>query len=111
MPALALIYPCMTLARAIDPLRLAMAIVISPADAGHCAEVRQRIAELFAGIEETQRTKDGNADQRWYWAALLFSIATTTPLRSWLGSATKRMASSTLNRTTTAMPPMVSGST
>ncbi len=72
MPALALIYPCATLARAIDPLGLALAIGNArPADARAVrAEARQRIGDLLAKVTKTHPTTDGNADQRWYWAAL-----------------------------------------
>jgi hypothetical protein len=72
MPALALIYPCATLAREIDPLGLSLAIGNArPADAGAVrAAARQRIGELLTKVTETHTTTDGNADQRWYWAAL-----------------------------------------
>jgi len=72
MPALALIYPCVTLAREIDPLGLVLAAGNTrPLDAQTVrAEARRRIGDLLAKVTDTQPPADGLADQRWYWASL-----------------------------------------
>ena len=72
MPALALIYPCATLARAIDPLTLALSIGGgAPADAETAhSHARHQIGELLAKVTDIRPTSEGVADQRWYWAAL-----------------------------------------
>lgn len=72
MPALALVYPCVTLARAIDPLSLATTLGDShPADVELVrTEVGKRIGELLSTLPNADRPTDGVADQRWYWAAL-----------------------------------------
>lgn len=72
MPALALIYPCATLARAIDPLRIVLAVDNgTPVDAETVrARARHQIGDLLAKVTDTHPATDGIADQRWYWAAL-----------------------------------------
>ena len=72
MPTLALLYPCATLAREIDPLHLVLSLGNGqPVDAETVrAEARRRIGDMLAKVTETHPTTDGIADQRWYWAAL-----------------------------------------
>jgi hypothetical protein len=72
MPALALLYPCATLARQIDPLRLVLTLGQGQAvDAATIRnEARRRIGELLGAVVDTQQRTEGIADQRWYWAAL-----------------------------------------
>ena len=72
MPALTLLYPCVTLARAVDPLDLVLTDGnAQPVDAETVRiEARRRIGELLAGLTDTHSATDGIADQRWYWVAL-----------------------------------------
>ncbi len=74
MPALALIYPCVTLAREIDPLGLVLADGnVQPVDPETVRrQARQRIDDMLATVTGTPPSIDGVADQRWYWAALAF---------------------------------------
>ena len=72
MPALALMYPCVTLATEVDPLALG---VEARSEEPSLDEVRERAAAI---VEERLRgtgrwpggARTGPADQRWYWAAL-----------------------------------------
>lgn len=90
MPTLALMYPSVALARAVDPLRLSLEVGQgAPADA---AEVKRRAAETITRLlEETglwPREGAGAADRRWYWAALaILDRPHLTGLRTWLASA------------------------
>lgn len=72
MPALALIYPCVTLAREIDPLGLVLtAGNAQPVEAETVrAEARRRIGNLLEKVTGTHSSAEGAVDQRWYWAAL-----------------------------------------
>lgn len=72
MPALALLYPCVTLASAVDPLRLAL-----EAGAGNeplpvleaRRQVEAAVEELLSATGRYPGPEDGAEDQRWYWAA------------------------------------------
>lgn len=99
MPALALIYPCVTLAREIDPLSLVLAAGnAQPVDAETVrAEARRRIGHLLAAVIGAPPSTEGVADQRWYWAALAlldghFASDTATWVRDqtqgWLSTQT-----------------------
>jgi len=72
MPALALMYPCPTLASLVDPLEFAMRSdeIHAPDVSTVRSEVGVRIREKLAKIGLTNSPNDGIADQRWYWAAL-----------------------------------------
>jgi hypothetical protein len=72
MPALALMYPCPTLASLIDPLDFAIASGArqAPDVSVIRVQVRDLIAGKLAAIGTLDFPKDGVADQRWYWAAL-----------------------------------------
>lgn len=72
MPALALMYPCPTLARLIDPLDFATVsgALTAPDVSVVRVQVRDRIEEKLAGIRTLDFPRDGVADQRWYWASL-----------------------------------------
>jgi hypothetical protein len=72
MPALALMYPSVALARAIDPLRLAIEVGGgAPADVDELKRrAAGRIEVLLSSIGLERRGGDGPVDQRWYWAAL-----------------------------------------
>ncbi len=72
MPALALIYPCATLARVIDPLGLVLSVGNgSPVDAEMVrGQARDQIGELLEAATKKHPGTEGIVDQRWYWAAL-----------------------------------------
>lgn len=71
MPVVALIYPCVTLAEAGDPLTIARELGVGlPVDRERLREtVRSRVAELLESLPEGGAANDGAADQSWYWAA------------------------------------------
>jgi hypothetical protein len=89
MPALALTYPSIALARAIDPLRLSLELGDGrPAPA---EEVRRAAAvvieQLLVDAGFWPRAGDGPEDQRWYWAALaMLDRQHLTGLRVWMTS-------------------------
>lgn len=86
MPALALMYPCPTLANLIDPLALAVASGAAQApDASVIRlQVRERIEAKLSAIKSSD-LKDGVADQRWYWASLaLLDQQYAKEVLSWL---------------------------
>jgi hypothetical protein len=92
MPALALLYPCVTLARAIDPLDLVLAAGDGqPVDAGTVrTEARRRIGELLDKLENKHAATDGIADQRWYWAALaLLDASLASEAVAWVRTETE----------------------
>lgn len=69
MPALALLYPCVSLAQAGDPLHVADELQQNlPLDRSILiAFVRERVEELLRGLPTAR--EEGQPDQRWYWAA------------------------------------------
>ncbi|MGE5550803.1 MAG: helicase-related protein [Bacteroidota bacterium] len=72
MSALALSYPCLTLAEALDPLAISLGEGTLP-QAGKVLEVAaERLQELIAPILAQYAHDDGNPlpDLSWYWAAL-----------------------------------------
>jgi len=73
MPLLALLYPCATLAREIDPLaigrNLAAAGLLADADAVTSAAAARIRDLLNPALKAAKRV--GQPDERWYWAALL----------------------------------------
>ncbi|QFG69246.1 helicase-related protein [Ornithinimicrobium pratense] len=71
MPVLALLYPCVELARAGDPLRVARDLGRSlPLDREDLvAEVRKRVERSLEQLPSGG--SEGVADQRWFWAAPL----------------------------------------
>jgi hypothetical protein len=86
MPALALMYPCPTLANLIDPLALAVSSGAAQApDASVIRlQVRDRIEAKLSAIKSSDQ-KDGVADQRWYWASLaLLDRQYAKEVLSWL---------------------------
>jgi len=72
MSALALMYPCPTLASLIDPLDFAVAsgALTAPDVSAVRLQVRDRIKGKLTAIETSDFPKDGVVDQRWYWASL-----------------------------------------
>jgi hypothetical protein len=85
MPLLALFYPCITLARRIDPLAHAQA----QHDRLTRVELEQRvskeISELLSPIIRAHEDKSARPDQRWYWAApLLLDKKYASAVREWM---------------------------
>lgn len=69
MPALALLYPSLVLARAGDPLAIARAAGVLPVDREHAvALTRARVSELLSHLPDGD-TASERVDQSWYWAA------------------------------------------
>lgn len=73
MPVFCLIYPCLTLAREIDPLRIARELTdgTPPSQELIFDEARTRIVDLFQeAMVSLQIPEEGRPDESWYWAAL-----------------------------------------
>ncbi|MDT8285322.1 MAG: helicase-related protein, partial [Thermovirgaceae bacterium] len=72
MSTLTLLYPCVTLAEAVDPLKLALTL----SDDGPASRelvrhhAREIIIEKLRGAGVTLDHIDGRGDQRWHWASL-----------------------------------------
>lgn len=86
MPALALIYPCATLAAIADPMKLAVKYGNgSPADldvvkAKAARRIQEKLAALPAGNVES-----GRVDERWYWAApVMLDVHHAEEMLGWL---------------------------
>jgi hypothetical protein len=88
MPVLALIYPSPTLARLIDPLRLALETSTDGPPAADLVSRRaQEIlrAELDRVLPGWSASSEGRVDQRWYWAAPALLDARSAPwVRTWI---------------------------
>lgn len=89
MPALALLYPSLTLASHVDPLDLALDL--GDGRPAELAAVRARIAERFAPLlarlaREHGDTSDGaREDERWYWAfGPLLDARSHPPVVDWV---------------------------
>ena len=96
MPALALLYPCPTLANLIDPLVFAVASgkTQAPDVSEIRGQARDRIKEKLSAITPFDSPKDGVADQRWYWASLaLLDRKYAKEVLSWLNSQGEGWAS------------------
>lgn len=86
MPALALLYPCVTLADAVDPLAIAVERG-TPAPAREARElVRERLEGQLAATGRWPGRGDGPGDQRWYWASLALLDARVPSVRAWCAS-------------------------
>ena len=73
MGNLTLIYPCLTLAKEIDPLDIALQFLPKngpPSLWSVYAEVKKRIRVLLDETVGKARPKRGRPDERWYWVAL-----------------------------------------
>jgi Helicase conserved C-terminal domain len=72
MPALALMYPCVTLAKLGDPLAMAVASEskVPPSVADLKAQVRASISKRLASLKSSDSADERVPDQRWYWASL-----------------------------------------
>jgi hypothetical protein len=91
MTALALLYPCATLAEHVDPLELALEL--GHGDPVDLETVRERIAQRVRPLVARLVAKHGNADaqgpvdQRWYWAILaLLDAQHHAPAIEWADS-------------------------
>jgi hypothetical protein len=74
MPALALLYPCATLASQVDPLALAVRLGAGKpvTEVQVRRQVTAQIEMLLADAGLAQDEDDRREDERWYWAALAF---------------------------------------
>ncbi len=73
MPALALLYPCLTLAEKVDPLRIAIHLGKPPTQQEVMDRAESIIKDLFCTAVDVSLYPDrGPVDERWYWAALAF---------------------------------------
>lgn len=80
MPALALLYPCVTLADSVDPLALARGYGGARVPATEARRfVRTIIEAKLRGTGRWPNHHDGADDQRWYWAALALLDAAYAP--------------------------------
>lgn len=73
MGNLTLLYPCLTLAAKIDPLKIGLELVAGnnhPSYTEVKKKVRSRINELVNRAIGPPKEKSGLVDKRWYWAAL-----------------------------------------
>jgi len=83
MPLIALFYPCMTLAKRVDPLTQAQREPLSRAELE--ARLSAEIAELLSPIIRDYEDKSARPDQRWYWAApLLLDRHHAASVRRWM---------------------------
>jgi hypothetical protein len=72
MSALALLYPCATLAAHVDPLAIALELGDGkPASLQDCRKyIAERVQKLVDKlVQKRAPAQDGAVDQRWYWAA------------------------------------------
>jgi hypothetical protein len=73
MANLSLLYPCITLAKRIDPLKIALEIMPKdgpPSLASMKSAVRLAVEELVREVVGPSEGKPGRPDERWYWASL-----------------------------------------
>ncbi len=90
MPVLSLVYPSPTLARAVDPVTIA--VELGTNDPPSIDEVKTRVADQITSLlRQTGRwpaANEGREDQRWYWAALAILDARFAPwMKHWCVSA------------------------
>ncbi len=73
MANLGLMYPCLTLAEKIDPLKIALDVmtrVEAPSLTRVRQEIRKEVRKLLEEAVGSDEGKVGRPDERWYWAAL-----------------------------------------
>ncbi|MFC2142157.1 helicase-related protein, partial [Acidobacteriota bacterium] len=73
MANLGLLYPCLTLAEKIDPLRIALGLMTrdkAPSWTRVRQEIRREVQKLLDEAVGSDEEKVGRADESWYWAAL-----------------------------------------
>lgn len=85
LPALALVYPCRTLAKEVDPLTLANAAGELPSLEAAAAEAGRVAAELLVPVVKEFADPAGPPDERWYWAAplLIDRVHDAEATRAW----------------------------
>jgi hypothetical protein len=70
MTTVALFYPCVTLARVVDPLLMALEAGGAASPDGVRAAAKRRIRDSLSETRPwVNAPSDGRVDQRWYWAA------------------------------------------
>jgi len=72
MPVLTLLYPCLTLAQALDPLAISQQLAKKESPAGYeqfYSIARERVENLIKKFPVTGKS-DRPVDERWYWAIL-----------------------------------------
>jgi len=85
MPLIALFYPCMTLAKSLDPLAQAQAQSERLTRTELEARLSEEIARLLSPILRGSEEKTARPDQRWYWAApLLLDRYHAASTRDWM---------------------------
>jgi len=96
MPVFCLTYPCLTLAREIDPLSIARRLMngTTPSWEAVVRTTRAQIDRLLKQATASIRIKRGRVDERWYWAALalLDRRFHRETLNSWLSTAEGKLA-------------------
>jgi len=71
MPALALLYPCLTLANEIDPYKISMESSKLPSQKAMLEKVKNKIKELMSwAVDFSHYPNSGPEDEKWYWASL-----------------------------------------
>ncbi len=89
MPALALLYPCLTLANKIDPLQIACELGGQPTKLQMITEVKAKIETLLTEVfKDDEYPSSGPFDEKWYWAALALLDRQYYPgaMEAWLSS-------------------------
>jgi hypothetical protein len=85
MPLLALFYPCITLAKRIDPLAHAQAQKNRPTRSELEQRVAKEVSDLLSPLVRGYEDKSARPDQRWYWAApLLLDNEYAPSVRAWM---------------------------
>jgi len=89
MPVFTLLYPCLTLAKRIDPMAVGARLACdgqTPSYEAVYEAVRKQIEHLLEHIEVEGHRRGGPTDQRWYWAApiLLDRRFNPLPVTRWL---------------------------
>ncbi len=91
MANLTLLYPCLTLAKEIDPLKIALEIMPKNGPPSYMrlkVEIRKRIEELLEKVVGFSEERSGRIDERWYWAApaLLDGYYHVDEINAWFSS-------------------------
>ncbi|HYW08687.1 MAG TPA: DEAD/DEAH box helicase family protein, partial [Longimicrobium sp.] len=88
MPTLALLYPCVTLAREIDPLHLSLELgggrPMDRESAIRACEARIETLLREAGVDAA--VAEGAGDQHWYWASLALLDSGMPGVEAWVRS-------------------------
>lgn len=106
MTLFCLLYPCLTLARQIDPLSVAKSLTDDTLPSGEAVfnAARKKVEQLLTQATRTVPTKRrGRRDERWYWVALalLDRHFEWSNIQTWLSTADDSLAwDRMLDRTT-----------